>query len=331
MRTAVLVLCFSLVRMEPALAYLAFTITVSGQQTSVKWNGVATYFVNEASSVPGISVTDFRAAMGRAFATWEAVPTASIRYEFGGFTSAQPFDDDGRSTMGFAARPELDRVLGATSILVDSVTGQIVEADIFFNSAFEWSIASAGETGKFDLESIAVHEIGHLNGLGHSAIGETEPRPGGGRRVVAAETVMFPIAYLPGNISDRMLKADDIAGISDVYPDGGFQSSTGSLSGRVTRDGQGLFGVHVVVFNQGSGRMVGGFTTSTAGRFSIGGLSPGVYVVRVEPLDDADVASFFNRPPGEVATDFKVTFFNRLVAVPKGGDSGTVEVQVVAR
>ena len=33
---------------------------------------------------------------------------------------------------------------------------------------------------------------------------------------------MFPIAFAAGSIAQRTLKADDIAGISDLYPDGGF-------------------------------------------------------------------------------------------------------------
>ena len=41
--------------------------------------------------------------------------------------------------------------------------------------------------------------------------------------------------------------------------------------------------------------MVAGFTLTTNGEFSIGGLSPGPKVVRVEPLDDADTDSFFDQ------------------------------------
>ena len=129
-------------------------------------------------------------------------------------------------------RPDLDRVLASTSFLVDSSTGALIESDIFFNSAFAWSVAPAGEANKFDLESIALHEIGHFNGLGHSALGETELQSGGGRRVLSAEAVMFPIAFAPGSITARTLKADDIAGISDLYPDGGFTANTGSLPER---------------------------------------------------------------------------------------------------
>ena len=98
--------------------------------------------------------------------------------------------------LGFQNRPDLDRTLAATNFFIDTTTGEIVESDIFFNSSFTWSTADAGITGRFDVGSIAQHEIGHLLGLSHSALGETELRAGG-RRVLGAESVMFPIAYKP--------------------------------------------------------------------------------------------------------------------------------------
>ena len=121
-----------------------------------------------------MTAADLRDAAGRAFAKWQAVPTASIGYQFAGFTAALPGEDDGVTTLGFDERPDLDRVLASTSLLVDEVTGELVEADIFFNSSFPWSVSAAGERGRYDLETIALHEIGHLSGLGHSALGETE-------------------------------------------------------------------------------------------------------------------------------------------------------------
>ena len=161
--------------------------------------------------------------MARAFATWQAVPTASISFQFAGFTGAEPFDDDGISVLGFQNEPEMDRVLGATAFLIDVVTGEIVESDIFFNSSFLWSTATAGDPLRFDLESVAVHEIGHLLGLGHSALGETEVIPEGDRRVLASAAVMFPISFGRGVTKDRELQPDDIAGVSDLYPDGDFR------------------------------------------------------------------------------------------------------------
>lgn len=310
-----------------ASAYLKFGVTVGGRATILKWNRIPVgYFVTNRA-VPGVDANQFSAAMIRAFSTWEALPTAAIGYQFIGFTFAEPGDDDGMSTLGFQAAPELDRVLASTSFLVDSVTGELLESDILFNSTFAWSVAQAGEAGRFDLESIAVHEIGHLSGLGHSMIGETEPASSGGRRVIAAETVMFPIAYGAGNISARTLRADDIAGISDVYPDGAFRENTGSVSGRVTKNGQGVFGAHVVAFNPATGTLTSGFSLDDRGSFAIAGLAPGPYVIRVEPIDDADIDSFFDLDSG-VDVDFRGAYHDRLAVVPRGGDSGSIEVRV---
>lgn len=175
-----------------------------------------------------------------------------------------------------------------------------------------------------------MHEIGHLSGLGHSAIGETELASGGGRRVLSTGSTMFPIALGTGDISGRTLRADDIAGISDLYPDGGFNDTTGSVSGRVTKSGAGVNGAHIVAFDPRSGEMVGNFSLDSTGQFSIAGLKPGPHVLRVEPLDDADVESFFDLSD-PVDLNFRVGFYERLVIVPKGGDSGAVEVKVVPK
>src|SRR5262249_45086107 len=214
---------------QPAFAYQEFSVAAGGQRVTLKWPQATVRYAISNTSVPNVTTADFQAAAGRAFATWEALPTAAITYQFTGFTSALPGRDDGISTLGFQSRPDLDRVLAATNFVIDSANGALLESDIFFNSSFPWSVAPNGETGRFDVESIALHEIGHMSGLGHSALGETELRVGGGRLVTASEAVMFPIAFTAGSIAGRTLKADDIAGVTDLYPSGDV-SSRGSIS-----------------------------------------------------------------------------------------------------
>lgn len=276
--------------------------------------------------VPGVTAADFQSAVARAFRTWQDVPTASIAFEFAGFASAEPFEEDTLSVVGFQDRPEMERVLGATTFVYDEETGELVEADIFFNSIFDWSVATGGDPTRFDVESIAVHEVGHFLGLGHSAIGETEIRPEGGRRVLAIGAVMFPISLGRGAIVDRALLPDDVAGVSDLYPDGDFEDDTGGIHGRVRREGAPALGAHVVVFNARTRALVGGFALGDQGEFQILGLTPGPYVVRVEPLDDADVESFFTLE--RIDLDFRVTYHPRLVAAPAGGVGDSFDVTV---
>lgn len=327
-RVAVVALLVVAAGAVPTEAYLKLGSNVNGRTISLLWPGRSPvrYFIGD-QGVDGVSAAQFRDAVERGFGTWQAVETASVGFEFAGFVGAHPLDQDGANVIGFVARPDLERTLASTSFLLDTRTGEILESDIFFNSTFSWSVAPGGEAGRFDVQSIATHEAGHFLGLGHSSLGETEARPTGGRRLIASGAVMFPIAFTAGNIVDRELAPDDVAGVSDIYPDAGFRRSTGTLQGTVTKNGRGVFGAHVVAFNPRTGDLVGGFSLDTAGKFAIAGLAPGVYIVRVEPLDDGDVESFFEDSAG-VDADFTGTYHPRLVTIPEGGGSTNVAVEV---
>ena len=311
-----------------ALAYLKLGTRQGGRLITLRFDTMPVRYFVTNRDVPGVTAPQLRDAVGRAFASWGAVPNVRLSSEFVGFTGASPLSGDNANVLGFTTRTDLDRVLGSTSFTVDTVSGEIIESDIFFNSAFAWSAAANGEAGRQDIESIALHEVGHMLGLGHSMLGETE-LISTGRRVVAAEAVMFPIAFSPGAIN-RTPRADDIAGMSDIYGTDTFRSATGSISGRVTKNGTGVIGAHVVAFNPANGKLVAGFTLSQDGTFVIAGLEPGTHVLRVEPLDDGDVTSFLEGSL-DIDVDFKPAFYDRLVTVPRGGTSRNVELKVVPK
>jgi hypothetical protein len=96
----------------------------------------------------------------------------------------------------------------------------------------------------------------------------------------------------------------------------------------VIKNGRGVFGAHIVAFHPETGRLVGGFSLNANGDFVIAGLDPGPHLVRVEPLDDADVESFLS---GEVDVDFRAAYATRMVVAPSGGSSGSIEIQVVPK
>jgi Matrixin len=313
----------------PVLGYLKLGTRQGNQTITLRWrNFPVRYFITNRG-VEGVSAQQFQTAVTRAFNTWHAVDTATTSSQFVGFTQAEAGDDDDMTVIGYRSEPGETRTLAATSFFIDTSDGRILESDIFFNSVFLWSTSESGTAPRFDVESIAVHELGHLLGLSHSALGETELFAGG-RRVLAAESVMFPIAFPGGNIADRALKADDIAGISDIYGTSAFTRGFGSISGRVTKNGQGVVGAHIVAFNPATGHIVGGFSLSADGSFVIAGLEPGPHVLRAEPLDDGDIESFFDDSL-DVDVDFNVKFYERAVVVPRGGGTRNVEIRVTPK
>jgi hypothetical protein len=314
---------------SPALAYLKLGFLTPSGVKAIRWTRPIQYLVTNRDT-GFVSAAQLQTAISRALSTWAGVPNVVITHSFIGFTGAEPFVADGASVIGFQSRPELDRTLAAATFDLDMITGEIIESDIFFNTAFIWSVAPAGQADRFDVESVGLHELGHLLGLGHSALGETEIRPTGGRRVLGKRAVMFPIAYPAGNIEDRTPEADDVAGITDAYSFTSSARNTGSIGGTVTLNGAGVFGAHVTAFNTRTSELIGGFTLDSSGNFMIGALPPGLYVVRVEPLDDADITSFFDEG-AVVNANFKPAYLPALVAVPAGGSAPRVEFRVVSK
>ena len=261
--------------LTPAVrAYLKFGTQIGSQVIGLQWNHFPIRYSITSRDVPGVTAAQLQAVAAQSLSTWAAPAHIVLSSQFQGFTNLDPIEGDGQTVIGFKSRPDLDRTLGETTLVNDTNTGELIEADIFLNTLFTWSVATNGQSGRYDVQSVLTHELGHFLGLGHSALGETEVHPSG-RSVIGKRAVMFPIAYAAGTTADRTLQADDIAGITDVYGDATAGSELGAIQGRVTLNNVGVFGAHVTVFNPATGDLVGGYTLTDRGEFVIAALKPG--------------------------------------------------------
>jgi len=79
----------------------------------------------------------------------------------------------------------------------------IVDADIvFWDGGFQFFAGTTGCSNGFYIEDIAAHEFGHALGLGHSA---------------SPAATMYPTVS-SCSMGNRTLDADDIAGVTALYP-----------------------------------------------------------------------------------------------------------------
>ena len=186
-------------------------------------------------------------------------------------------------------------VIGLSLVSVDS-SDHIVESDIIFNTAdytfsttqetnIGYTISATGYlriTGTVNFQNIAVHEIGHFSGLGHSYIdGNVQSvqfdRYGnfiGPYPDVNSLATMYPFELNGSEI--RTLEADDIAGISHLYPGPTFLASRGVIEGKIVSAADPtvpVFGAHVVAVDNSDQEQIGACSDKD-GVFRIEGLDP---------------------------------------------------------
>jgi len=313
----------------PVFAYVPLTVSFSdGEAVIAHWrqSDFPVSMVASEGLSPDISGNADVEALRSALNTWSSVDGSMARLRYGGEGDVQAGVIDGINAIEFSTSPELDLSGAITQsfLLVDD-DGVIREADILVNNRRYTFNTDGGNVG-LDLETVLLRELGHLLGLDSSPIGEMTFE-GGQQEVDNDSAVMFPVPRGPTQVA-RSLSEDDMAAVAAIYAS---DSSRGSISGRITRSGNPVFGAHVVVFEPVDQVLVG-TVTMPDGSYTVGGLPPGRYVMRVEPLkppaDASSLGGIFSTMSDLVNSSFRPAFLERYVDVVAGTEAGGVNLEV---
>lgn len=312
---------------SPAPAYVPNTLDFVGVPVTAHWT--ASDFPVPTRVTPGIT-TDVndgsdRTALDAAMATWSNVAdsTASIYVEREQDVEANVFD--GINAIQFSNSASLDQAgFVSLTLLLTETDGHIVEADMLVNDRVVGFTTQEGSQIGIDLETAMLKELGKMLGLTNSPMGVRNVDG----TIDEDSAVMFSVSRGITE-SARTLRADDMAGISAIYPAAG--SQRGAISGSVTRDGFPVFGAHVVAHDPIQDIVVSAVTLPD-GSFEIAGLPAGRYLMEALPLTGtgagpATLGGIFTSEA--VNTTFRSAFFTQTVRLGAGQRVGglTVEVQ----
>jgi hypothetical protein len=135
--------------------------------TGLRW---ATLPVVQNYNGAGSPPLDGKTALTNTYGDWSSVPESDYRIQYGQDTTRCPSlvreckgaqRNDDRNDVGWA------RLQNGTLGVTWSTSGR-TEADMAINTIYRWSTGCNAPSGSFDLESVYLHENGHVAGLDHS-------------------------------------------------------------------------------------------------------------------------------------------------------------------
>jgi uncharacterized protein (TIGR03437 family) len=230
------------------------------------------YFISDQGPeqmAPGDSRASILSQIRMAADVWSGVETSDLRLEFGGlFTPGALQANPGVDVLFDEVPPGLVALGGPTvrASMVDSEANSFVP--IMRSVLILQKDLSQRPSYGDALFLTVVHEMGHALGLQHTMTSSVMAT-----QITRAAT------------KSRPLGADDVAGLSALYPAPAFAARTGAISGRVGLDGEGVPLASVVALAP-NGTAVSTLTDPD-GHYRLVGLTPGQYYLYVHPLPPA--------------------------------------------
>lgn len=141
-------------------------------------------------------------AIEDAFSAWDDVSTTATYFAVNDTGGASRPLADGNNTVGWVKIVPRN-VLAAAWVWVDDATGEVAQADVFYNAFHKWGVfTTCDDQSKFEVGNIGTHEFGHVVGLDHLS------DPG-------TVATMYPTAS-KGEVRKRTLTQGDALGFTDA-------------------------------------------------------------------------------------------------------------------
>ena len=263
-------------------------------------------YKTDRGGLGSFSNTTSTAIASYAFTQWGNVSSAALSFSNGGQLSRDVttssdsyisgsgqwsdgvnpvvFDSSGSITDARIGSGAKNQVLGFATSAWSGTT--LVEGYAIINGYLS---GSGGTTDQQRYKATITHEIGHFLGLAHPQNSMRGDYP-----------TMYPVIFSPSQ--QMTLSPDDTSAIAILYPASGFLNSVGTISGTVkTPSGTNLSGVSVIAVDSAtgasyssvvdyySGNDSNGFTSKPTvdGSYTIKGLPPATYYVRMEPVNSS--------------------------------------------